>query len=246
MPFFPSSSSVEPFSVMGAGPHSSTRANSSVMSGEYYDVNDFLAREHAVTVEFVDGASSLGPEVVGKRTTHISNKPTTPNGDADGDDVPREHVARVPVVAGRGVVSGFAHSGDVHSGGVFGRCVFNKLEAENGAKILDLRSVNESYFGFAACVLSALTIQNDDDEDLLELVGEFRKKIYKAYQKRWREVLCESDGTSERRGRQRLLTREEREVWNAGREAGVREYRYGRGGRVVANKLVIDAKRRKT
>ena len=42
--------------------------------------------------------------------------------------------------------------------------------------------------------------------------------------------------------------REEREVWNAGREARreYEEYRYGRGGRVVANKLVIDAKRRKT
>ena len=235
---------------MGAGPHSSTRANSSVMSGEYYDVNDFLAREHAVTVEFVDGASSLGPEVVGKRTTHISNEPTTPNGDADGDDVPREHVARVPVWWLDGELCRDLLIQDTCAREVFSDDVFNKLEAENGAKILDLRSVNESYFGFAACVLSALTIQNDDDEDLLELVGEFRKKIYKAYQKRWREALCESTGRLSDEGAklERLLTREEREVWNAGREARreYEEYRYGRGGRVVANKLVIDAKRRKT
>ena len=141
---------------MGAGPHSSTRANSSVMSGEYYDVNDFLAREHAVTVEFVDGASSLGPEVVGKRTTHISNKPTTPNGDADGDDVPREHVARVPVWWLDGELCRDLLIQETCTREVFSDDVFNKLEAENGAKILDLRSVNESYFGFAACVLSAL------------------------------------------------------------------------------------------
>ena len=139
---------------MGAGPHSSTRANSSVMSGEYYDVNDFLAREHAVTVEFVDGASSLGPEVVGKRTTHISNKPTTPNGDADGDDVPREHVARVPVWWLDGELCRDLFIEETCAREVFSDDVFNKLEAENGEPASASTIVEPRYrvFGDAAVV----------------------------------------------------------------------------------------------
>ena len=54
----------------------------------YYDVNDFLAREHAVEVEFASGASTIAPEVLGTRATRDSN------GRAD---VPKEHRALVPL-----------------------------------------------------------------------------------------------------------------------------------------------------
>jgi GINS complex subunit 3 len=229
---------------LGARRHSSTRSNRGDMASEYYDVNDFLAREHAVTVEFEDGASSLGPEVMGTRA-QISNS-TTPRGDED--DVPREHIARVPVWWLDGELCRDLLIQEPPE--AFSDEVFNALEAENGAKILDLRRVNESYFGFAKCALAALTKQNQGDEDAMENVRELREKIYRAYQKRWREALCESTGrlSDESAKLERLLTREEREVWDAGREArrAYEEYRYGRGGRVVANKIVTDAKRRRT
>ena len=229
---------------MGARRHSPTRANRGDMASEYYDMNDFLAREHAVEVEFEDGASSLGPEVMGTRA-QISNS-TTPRGDED--DVPPEHIARVPVWWLDGELCRDLLIQEAPE--AFSDEVFNALEAENGAKILDLRRVNESYFGFAKCTLAALTKQNQGDEDGMENVRELREKIYRAYQKRWREALCESTGRLSDEGAklERLLTREEREVWDAGREArrAYEEYRYGRGGRVVANKIVTDAKRRRT
>ena len=58
------------------------------MRRDYYDIDDFLAREHAVTVEFVWGAATVGPEVIGPKAKKDSN------GRAD---VPKEHRAPVPL-----------------------------------------------------------------------------------------------------------------------------------------------------
>ena len=46
---------------------------------------------------------------------------------------------------------------------------------------------------------------------------------------------------------ERLLSREERRIWDAGRmaQAEYERWRYGRSGRVVATKAVLDNKRQK-
>jgi GINS complex subunit 3 len=200
------------------------------MRRDYYDIDDFLAREHAVTVEFASGAATVGPEVIGPNS----------NGRAD---VPKEQRAPVPLWWLDGE---FANDVDIcEMPAAFADDVFALLKAEDGAKITNLRTTCESYFGFARATLDALERQaGDDDEGVIEL----KEKISDALERRWREVLVDSIGrVGDDDKTERLLSREERRIWDAGRmaQAEYERWRYGRSGRVVATKAVLDNKRQK-
>ena len=81
------------------------------------------------------------------------------------------------------------------------------------------------------------------------MVERMREKVRRAFARRWSECLCEALGRSDAADAiERSLTREERVIWNAARDAqrAYEAWRYGRGERVVASKMVIDAKRRRT
>jgi GINS complex subunit 3 len=173
----------------------------------YYDVNDFLAREHAVEVEFASGASTIAPEVLGTRATRDSN------GRAD---VPKEHRALVPLWWLDGEMAN-----DVwvcSTPAAFKDDVFDRLKAQDGARITDLRTVCESYFGFARATLDALERDADGDEDAMEPVKKLKKKVNDAFERRWREVLVDACGKmGDDDATERVLTREERRIWDAGR-----------------------------
>ena len=82
----------------------------------------------------------------------------------------------------------------------------------------------------------------------MEPVIELKEKIGDALERRWREVLVDSIGrVGDDDKTERLLTREERRIWDAGRNAQTEyeRWRYGRSGRVVATKAVLDNKRQK-
>ena len=195
----------------------------------YYDVNDFLAREHAVEVEFASGASTIAPEVLGTRATRDSN------GRAD---VPKEHRALVPLWWLDGEMAN-----DVwvcSTPAAFKDDVFDRLKAQDGARITDLRTVCESYFGFARATLDALERDADGDEDAMEPVKKLKKKVNDAFERRWREVLVDACGKmGDDDATECVLTREERRIWDAGRMAqtAYERWRYARGERVVATSL---------
>ena len=82
----------------------------------------------------------------------------------------------------------------------------------------------------------------------MEPVIELKEKIGDALERRWREVLVDSIGrVGDDDKTERLLSREERRIWDAGRiaQAEYERWRYGRSGRVVATKAVLDNKRQK-
>lgn len=211
------------------------------MRRDYYDIDDFLAREHAVTVEFVWGAATVGPEVIGPKAKKDSN------GRAD---VPKEHSAPVPLWWLDGAMAKERLVWICERPAAFADDVFALLKAEDGAKITNLRTTCESYFGFARATLDALerdALERDDAEDM-EAVIELKEKISDALERRWREVLVDSIGrVGDDDKTERLLSREERRIWDAGRmaQAEYERWRYGRSGRVVATKAVLDNKRQK-
>ena len=197
----------------------------------YYDVNDFLALDHAVPVSFEKGALGLGAEI-------------NASSSSSSNDVPRDHACSVPLwwldgkLVDELVLTGFP--------ACFRASVFAAIGAENGARIADLRAWNESFFGFGARFAEALSKQcedGDSDEDVMDI----RNKLEEAYLRRWREVLWEACGRSTEVGTlERLLTREERETWDEGRRARetYERWRYGRGERIETAKIVRDAKKR--
>ena len=205
------------------------------MRRDYYDIDDFLAREHAVTVEFVWGAATVGPEVIGPKS----------NGRAD---VPKEHSAPVPLWWLDGAMANERLVWICERPAAFADDVFALLKAEDGAKITNLRTTCESYFGFARATLDALERDAGDDAEAMEPVIELKEKISDALERRWREVLVDSIGrVGDDDKTERLLSREERRIWDAGRmaQAEYERWRYGRSGRVVATKAVLDNKRQK-
>lgn len=205
------------------------------MRRDYYDIDDFLAREHAVTVEFASGAATVGPEVIGPNS----------NGRAD---VPKEHSAPVPLWWLDGAMANERLVYIWERPAAFADDVFALLKAEDGAKITNLRTTCESYFGFARATLDALERDAGDDAEAMEPVIELKEKISDALERRWREVLVDSIGrVGDDDKTERLLSREERRIWDAGRmaQAEYERWRYGRSGRVVATKAVLDNKRQK-
>lgn len=209
------------------------------MRRDYYDIDDFLAREHAVTVEFARGAATVGPEVIGPKAKKDSN------GRAD---VPKEHRAPVPLWWLDGAMAKERLVWICERPAAFADDVFALLKAEDGAKITNLRTTCESYFGFARATLDALERDAGDDAEAMEPVIELKEKISDALERRWREVLVDSIGrVGDDDKTERLLSREERRIWDAGRmaQAEYERWRYGRSGRVVATKAVLDNKRQK-
>ena len=209
------------------------------MRRDYYDIDDFLAREHAVTVKFDWGAATVGPEVIGPKAKKDSN------GRAD---VPKEHSAPVPLWWLDGAMANERLVWICERPAAFADDVFALLKAEDGAKITNLRTTCESYFGFARATLDALERDAGDDAEAMEPVIELKEKISDALERRWREVLVDSIGrVGDDDKTERLLSREERRIWDAGRmaQAEYERWRYGRSGRVVATKAVLDNKRQK-
>lgn len=189
----------------------------------YYDMNDFLAREHAVSVKFEYGAKDLGREL-----------------GASGADAPEDHRANVPLWWMDGALTP-DHAFIDEPPGCLTEEFWKTLEAEDGAKIADLRSVNESYFGFGAAFVDALMRQEDDDGAM-----ETSEGLNRALTKRWQELLLEACGRSDEGSKlERLLTREERVVWEAGRapQLDYERWKYGRDTKVEATKVIQDAKR---
>ena len=211
----------------------------------YYSSNDFLAAEPVVSVEFIVGARGLAPELGASASTGRRRNDDDSNDDAH--DVPMDFATKIPLWWLEGALWE-----DVDLVGVpdaFDDDVFASLEAPNGGRMTDLRSRCENYFGFGRRLVAALRRQEaaaeNGDVERVERLGE---KIERAFARRWSECLCEVLGRCDDADAiERSLTREERKIWNAGREAqkAYERWRYGRGERLVASKIVQDAKRRK-
>lgn len=205
----------------------------------YYDANDFLAREYPVDVEIEHGAVGLASELSVDASARVNDR-----------DAPAGARTRVPLWWLDGELWRdmliTSHPPELSEE------VFNALEAPGGGRATDLRGANASYFGFARAYLDALSRQereDEEEEEEPEMVERMREKVRRAFARRWSECLCEALGRSDAADAiERSLTREERVIWNAARDAqrAYEAWRYGRGERVVASKMVIDAKRRRT
>jgi GINS complex subunit 3 len=212
----------------------------------YYDVNDFLAREYAVSVTFTHGAAggALGREFGCERRVGGV-------GDVDDGGVPAETTAKVPLWMLDGDLVDKLEIAAVPE--CLSEAFWATLEAEDGAKIADLRTINESYFGFGRrfVEVAAKQLEGDaDDEDYEEDddVKRIREGLRRAFEKRWSEILVDACGRVEdARKVERTLTREERVLWDAGRASQVayEKWRYGREAKTEASKLIQDSKRLK-
>jgi len=205
------------------------------MRDRYHDIDDFLATEHDVPSSFFRGAHALS-EAFGSRAR---------------EDVGEDFQCALPL---------WMYDGEElnslidieHLPECFDASVFAKIRSENGARITNLRSVNESFFGFGARLAEALEAQAQALEEghkqaVMEKAEDLRNDIVDAYERRWRDVLFEACGrSSEIQKLERLLTREERKVWDAGRaaQASYENWKNGRGARVEAAKIVLDAKKK--
>lgn len=205
----------------------------------YYDANDFLAREYPVDVEIECGAIGLASELSIEASARVNER-----------DVPKGALTSVPL---------WWLDGGLWRDILITSCppeleeaTVHELEAPGGGLTTDLRGKNASFFGFARAYLDALSRQEregEEEEEEPDDVKNIRARVQRAFARRWSECLCEALGRSDAADAiERSLTREERVIWNVARDAqrSYDAWRYGRGERVVASKMVIDAKRRRT
>lgn len=176
---------------------------------DYYDIDDFLVCEYVVMVEFVWGVVMVGLEVIGFKVKKDLNGCV---------DVLKEYCVFVLLWWLDGEMVKDVYICEMFV--VFVDDVFVLLKVEDGVKIINLRMTCELYFGFVRVMLDVFEWDVGDDVEVMELVIELKEKISDVLEWWWWEVLVDLIGrVGDDDKTERLLSREERRIWDAGRMA---------------------------